>query len=344
MRGVFLPGHRRVVVRDDLPAPVPGPGQLLVRVRASTICGSDIRAIYVEHKGVGAEAYQGVVAGHEPCGEVAAVGPGCAGWAVGERVVVYHIAGCGRCGECRTGYQIGCTAPERAAYGWQRDGGHAEFLLAEQASCVRLPDSLSYLDGACVACGFGTAYEGLRRAGVSGRDGVLVTGLGPVGLAVGMLARALGAAPVIGTDFVPERRALALGVGAVDHVLEPGNGLPATVRELCPPGVSVAVDASGSPPGRLAALECLARWGRCVFLGEGGELTVDVSRQLIHRQVTVYGSWVTSIGHMAELLELLARWDLHPEKTVTHRFPLDQAAQAYRVAEGRGAGKVAILP
>jgi D-arabinose 1-dehydrogenase-like Zn-dependent alcohol dehydrogenase len=74
---------------------------------------------------------------------------------------------------------------DRAAYGWQRDGGHAEYLLAEESTCIQLPDELSYLDGACVACGFSTAYEALRRAGVSGADAVLVTGMGPVGLAAG---------------------------------------------------------------------------------------------------------------------------------------------------------------
>ena len=91
--------------------PEPGPGQVLLRMRGSSICGSDIRAIYREHLGHGAEAYQGVVAGHEPCGEVVATGPGVARIGVGDRVVVYHIVGCGQCDECRHGYEIGCTSP-----------------------------------------------------------------------------------------------------------------------------------------------------------------------------------------------------------------------------------------
>ena len=110
-------------------------------MKASSICGSDIRAIYREHLGRGPEAYQGVVAGHEPSGEVVAVGPGCHRLTPGDRVVVYHIAGCGMCEECRRGYLIGCTDPSRAAYGWQRDGGHAEYLLAEERTCLLLPRS-----------------------------------------------------------------------------------------------------------------------------------------------------------------------------------------------------------
>ena len=139
-------------------------------MKASSICGSDIRAIYREHLGSGPEAYRGVIAGHEPCGQVVAVGPGSRRLSVGDRVVVYHIAGCGVCEECRHGYMIGCTSPFRAAHGWQRDGGHAEFLLADEATCILLPDELSYVDGALVSCGFGTAYEGLLRLRLSYAD------------------------------------------------------------------------------------------------------------------------------------------------------------------------------
>ncbi len=147
MNGVRLPGGSRVEhVTQDVPTP--GRGQALVRMRASSICGSDIRAIYREHLGHGAEAYQDVLAGHEPCGEVVAVGEGVDRITVGDRVVVYHIVGCGQCDECRIGYEIGCLAPSRQAYGWQRDGGHADFLLAEERSLLVLPDSLDFVDGA----------------------------------------------------------------------------------------------------------------------------------------------------------------------------------------------------
>src|SRR4051795_549218 len=131
MNGVVLPGDSTVrPVKVDVPKP--GHGQVLLQMKASSICGSDIRAIYREHLGTGPEAYQDVVAGHEPCGQVVAVGPDVARIAVGDRVVVYHISGCGQWDEGRRGYQVSCTSPRRQAYGWQRDGGHAEALLAEE--------------------------------------------------------------------------------------------------------------------------------------------------------------------------------------------------------------------
>ncbi len=192
MQGVLLPGQRRVEFKE-FDVPEPGHGQVLVKMKASSICGSDIRAIYREHLGHGPEGYQGVIAGHEPCGQIVKVGPGCKRFKAGDRVILYHISGCGVCNDCREGYMISCTSEHRAAYGWQRDGGHADYLLAEENTCVALPDELSYVDGALVACGFGTVYEALNRVGVSGEDRVLITGMGPVGMAAGLIAKKMGA-------------------------------------------------------------------------------------------------------------------------------------------------------
>ena len=185
--------------------------------------------------------------------------------------MVYHISGCGVCEQCRRGYLIGCTDPSRAAYGWQRDGGHAEYLLAEENTCLLMPDSLSYVDGALVSCGFGTAYEALLRLDVSGRDTLLVTGLGPVGLAAAMLARAMGAGPVVGTDVSPERRGLALSLGLVDeaHAADDEDA----VRGAVPGGYSATLDASGHPAARHLALSAPRRgagarsWARAATSG-----------------------------------------------------------------------------
>lgn len=338
MHAAFLPGNREVDLRE-VDDPQPGFGQVVVAMRASTICGSDLRAIYREHLGEGPEAYQGVAGGHEPAGRVLAVGDGVERIAVGDRVVVYHISGCGQCDDCRRGYQISCTSPRRAAYGWQRDGGHADLLLAEERDLLVLPEELTFLDGACVACGFGTAYEALCRLEVSGRDRLLVVGLGPVGLAAGLLAKQLGAHLVVGTDPSPERRALALELGAVDHAV---GGSDEELGELLGDGAETAVDCSGNGRGQLTALRHTRRWGRAALVGEGGQLAVDVSEVIIHRQLTIHGSWVSSTVRMAELLRNLARWGLHPEKVVTHTFPLAQGAEAYRVADSGVGGKVGI--
>ena len=341
MPGVVLPGERRLEIRD-FPIPRPGAGQVLVRMQASTICGSDLRAIYrPAEQGSGPEAYRGVIAGHEPAGVVEQVGPGVARFSVGDRVALYHIAGCGLCRDCRRGWMISCTSPARAAYGWQRDGGHAPYLLAEERTLVALPDQLSFLDGALVACGLGTAWAACRRAEISGADRVLVTGLGPVGIGAAMLAQALGAR-VVGLDPSAERTDLARGLG-ID--VAPVDRDPAAALGDASGGIGfeVALECSGSPDARRLALEVARPWGRVVFVGEGGSLTFDVSPLVIHPQLTIHGSWVCSIGQMEELVELLVRWDLKPDRMVTHRFQVTEADEAYRLADSGAAGKIALV-
>ena len=344
MTGAFLPGNSTVELRE-VDVPEPGHGEVLIRTKSSTICGSDIRAIYHEHVGKGPEGYQGVVAGHEPCGQIERVGPGCRRFAEGDRVIVYHISGCGVCNDCRRGYMISCTSEQyRRAYGWQRDGGMAPYILAEEKDLVLLPDELSFTDGAQVACGFGTVYEGLEKIGISGNDAVLVVGLGPVGLAALMLSRALGATTLIGTDTVPERLELAKQLGLADHVVPAGPDTVARVQELTGgSGVERAVDCSGADQGRQTAIRATRKWGRIVFIGEGGTVTFNPSPDIIHDQKTIYGSWVTNIWRMEELVERLVRWGIHPEDLVTHRFPLERANDAYELMAGGKCGKVAVV-
>ncbi len=343
MRGAVLPGDSTVAFKE-YPVPEPGHGQVLLKMKASSICGSDIRAIYREHLGHGPEAYQGVIAGHEPCGQIVAVGPGCKRFQAGDRVILYHISGCGVCNDCRRGYMISCTSEERAAYGWQRDGGHADYCLAEENTCVALPEPLSYEDGALIACGFGTVYEALNRMGVSGEDRVLITGIGPVGMAAGMVAKGMGASRVIGVDISQQRLDFSLEAETIDHAVVAGDGALSTIKELTNgEGCEVSIDCSGSPAGRLLALQGTRRWGRSAMVGEGNTVEFDVSQTIIHNQITVYGSWVTSLGHMEALVEKLVEWDMRPDRIVSHRFSLDEAAEAYRVADAGQSGKVVIV-
>jgi len=344
MTGAILPGNSTTELHQ-FEIPKPGPGEVLVKMKASTICGSDIRAIYHEHKGKGPEGYQpGMVAGHEPCGQIVKVGSGMRRFKEGDRVVVYHISGCGMCDDCRRGYMISCSSEKyRKAYGWQRNGGMAEYCLADEKDLCTLPDELSYVDGAQVACGFGTVYEGLEKIGISGNDAVLITGLGPVGLAAAMLCKALGANNIIGTDVSEERMKIATDKGLCDHVFRAGPDNVQQVLEVTGgKGVERAVDCSGSNHARLAAIQATRKWGKIVFIGEGGTCEFEPSRDIIHDQKTIYGSWVTNIWRMEELIERIVRWGIHPEDLVTHRFSLDQVDDAYSLMASGKCGKVAV--
>jgi threonine dehydrogenase-like Zn-dependent dehydrogenase len=261
-------------------------------------------------------------------------------------VIVYHISGCGVCNDCRRGYMISCTnTTYRRAYGWQRDGGMAEFMIAEEKDLIALPDVLTYADGAQVACGFGTVYEGLEKIGISGNHDVLITGLGPVGLAAGALCRKLGANRIIGIDVVKERMDLALKLGLCDTVLTSSEDNVDQVRALTNGlGVERAVDCSANAQARATAIRATRKWGKMVMIGEGGTVAFNPSPDIIHDQKTIYGSWVTSTWLMEELVERLVRWNLHPEEIITHRFSLDKAAEAYALMASGHCGKVAVCP
>jgi threonine dehydrogenase-like Zn-dependent dehydrogenase len=137
---------------------------------------------------------------------------------------------------------------------------------------------------------------------------------------------------------VPERRAFATSLGI--DVAEPD--VDALRARAGGHGFEAAIECSGSPDARVLALATARPWGRVAFVGEGNDVTFAVSPLVIHPQLTIVGSWVCSIGQMEELVELLVRWRLHPEVMVSDRFALEDAAEAYRLADSGRAGKVAI--
>jgi threonine dehydrogenase-like Zn-dependent dehydrogenase len=137
---------------------------------------------------------------------------------------------------------------------------------------------------------------------------------------------------------------MARDTGLVDHAVAADESAGAAIAELTGGrGCEASIDCSGSGAARVMALENTRTWGRCAFVGEGGQITFAVSELLIHKQISLYGSWVTSLRHMEDLLEHLVRWQLHPEAIVTHRYPLDKADEAYRVADRGAGGKVCIV-
>ena len=344
MTGATLPGDSTTMLKE-FQVPEPGHGEVLIKVKSSTICGSDIRCIYHKHLGKGPEGYQpGMVAGHEPCGQIVEVGPGCRRFQNSDRVIVYHISGCGVCNDCRRGYMISCTSEFRRAYGWQRNGGMAEYMLAEEKDLVLLPNELTYSDGAQVACGFGTVYEGLEKIGISGNDAVLVTGLGPVGLATAMLCKSMGANKIIGVEVIDERIQIAKDTKLFDHVLKAGPNNIEEIRALTGGhGVEKSVECSANDKARRLSIQAARKWGKIVFIGEGGTCSFEPSPDIIHDQKTIYGSWVTNIWRMEELVERIVRWGIHPEDLITHRFPLEKVDEAYSLMASGKCGKVAVV-
>ena len=207
-----------------------------------------------------------------------------------------------------------------------------------------MPDELTYCDSAQVVCGFGTTYEALEMIGVSGNDAVLVVGLGPVGLATAMLAKAMGAQSVIGAEYSDERIEIAKGLGLFDHVIKSDDtALENVLAVTGGRGVEKAVDCSANDKGRQLEIRATRSYGKIAFVGEGNTCTFDPSPDIIHGQKTIYGRWVTSLWKMEELVEKIVRWGIPPDKLRTHRFPLEKAGEAYALMASGKCGKVAVV-
>jgi threonine dehydrogenase-like Zn-dependent dehydrogenase len=348
MRGVVFTGDRQLEIRE-YPDPSPGPGEVVLAIKASGMCGSDLK-FYRPPPGEAQRALglgdlaAPIIAGHEPCGVVAAVGPGVAEAEarVGMRVMDHHYCGCGVCRHCKVGWSQLCGAGF-VVYGVTADGAHADYMKVPARTLVPLPDELSFATGAAISCGTGTAYNALRRINTSGRDTLAVFGQGPVGLSAVQLGSAMGAR-VIALDIGPERRALASEMGA-DIALDPAADDPvAALKELTHgEGVDLALDCSGAEAARSAAVRATRTWGTVCFVGEGGTVTLDVSRDMIRKQLTVIGSWTFSSVIQGECARFIADRGIDVERLFTHRWTLDQAAEAYRSFDTQTTGKGVFL-
>ena len=335
MRGAVILGQGECDV-VTFPDPDPGPGEVRVKMVASGICGSDLHIYHIDRERAEKRGQQ--IPGHEPCGVVDRVGRDVTKVREGDRVTVYHYLGCGRCDDCASGRLMWCR--ERRAYGGTQDGSHADFVIADERNCVPLPDSLSFIDGAFIACPGGTAYSAMRKLDVRAGDSVAIFGLGPVGLSGVAMAKAMGVR-VIGVDIVEERVQLAVQMGA-DAAVNAGEEDPVQAIQAFTggAGAGLAFEASGSAGGRENIVACLGYGGKAVFSGAGNSEPVINPGLLIHKQLTLMGSFVLPLWMAWELVDFLEARKLSFEKAVTHRFPIEEAPEAYRVFDGGKTGKV----
>ena len=349
MKGVVFPGDRKVELRD-FPDPTPGPGEVVLEIKASGMCGSDLK-FYRASGGassLGLGKTSGpIIAGHEPCGVVAAVGAGVSERQakIGMRVMQHHYRGCGICEHCSTGWMQLCVEGVAEVYGATGHGAHARYMKCPARTLVPLPEELSFESGAAISCGTGTAWAALHRLGLQGDHTIAIFGQGPVGLSATQLAGALGAR-VIALDVSDERLARAKELGA-DVLINPKNtpDVVAAVKELTHGrGAHLCLEASSSPVARAQAVRCVRTWGKVCYVGEGDTVTLEVSPDLLRRQVTLIGSWTFSTVGQAECARFIADRGIDVDRLFTHRWKLDQAEEAYRLFDAQTAGKGVIHP
>ena len=311
---------------EERPVPEIGTGEALVRMRACGICSGDVMPWYIEKKAP-------LVLGHEPAGEIAALGEGATGFKVGDMVFVHHHAPCMRCAHCKKGDYVMCDTWRSTKI---EPGGLAEYIRVPATNLrndtLVLPEKVGFLGGTLVeplAC----VVKGVRRMGIRRGDKVLVLGLGVMGMLFVILARRYGA-DVIGADMVPYRLQKALELGAADVVDMTGEGARQKIMELTGGKGSDRVVIG---PGNIKAMEqgisCAGPGSTVLFFTPtppDDALIINQNR-LYFDEVTLVQSYSCGPNDTLEALSLLNDGVIPIEKIITHQFPLEQAAEAFRL-------------
>ena len=325
----------------EVPIPEVGRRECLVRVEATSICGTDLH-IYRWDAWAASRLRPPLIVGHEFCGRVAAVGPDVTEVAVGDYVAGEGHLFCGRCYFCHTGQAHICA--HGRIIGVDTDGCFAQYVRMPAANLWKLDDTVPPAIGA-IHDPLGNAVHSVMAAGVSGAS-VAVVGCGPVGLCSIAVAKRAGAAAVYGVDVNPYRLSLAEGLGADAVICSRTDDPVAAVMDLTGGlGAEVVLEMSGHPAGIRAAFEMLRKGGRIVLLGiPPGPVEADLTGWIIFKEARVLGINGRRIFETWHRMADLLRSGLDVSSVVTHRFSLSEFEKAFAVlAEGR-CGKIVLVP
>lgn len=339
MKAVFLPGNKRVEIRA-VEVPKPRQDEVLVQVKASCICRSDL-SLYYGNAVVGGDAAGRCITGHEPAGVIVEVGSAVRQFKKDDRVAIHLAVGCGVCSYCRAGHFHLCR--EWTCLGFTADGGNAEYIAVPERNLLKLPDDMSYVAGAISTDAFGTLCSAARKLGINGLSTVGIWGLGPMGSAGVLAAKALGG-KVIALDPIAERREFALGLGA-DLAIDPTSAT--ACEEIMDfsggKGISAGLDCSGNSAAQSMALDVAAPFAKVAFVGESRETTIKPSDQLIRKQVTLMGSWYFGVAEYEDILRIVETGKIDLERLATHTFSLDEAETAFRLFDERKTEKAVFV-
>lgn len=340
MKAVVFLGEGKLQLME-FPDPTPGPDDVVIRMKASGMCGSDLHHFHEPLR----RPDQLIIEGHEPCGVVEAVGSAVrpSEARVGDRVMVHHYDGCRTCAHCRSGWTQFCETGKIVYGGTNGHGAHAEFMKVPAHTLIKLHDDMSFKAGAAVACGSGTAYAALKRIDVTGDETVAVFGQGPVGLSVTMLAKAMGAR-VIAIDIGDERLAMARAMGA-DVVVNASRDDPVkAIKDASHGGLGAdkAIECSSNPRARVQAVQSTRTWGSTCLIGVNGDMQLSVN-DVILKNRSVVGSLTFSKNLQAACADFVVERKIDVDALFTHSFRLDQAAEAYHLFDQQKIGKGVFL-
>jgi alcohol dehydrogenase len=352
MRAAVFEQKGKISIRE-VPRPSPGPGEALIRVTLTTICGTDVHILRGEYP-----VKNGLVVGHEPVGVVEEVGVGVTGYTPGERVIVGAITPCGQCRACLSGSPSQCDhggSGYEALGGWRFgntiNGCQAEYVLVPnaQANLAKIPDGLS--DEEVLMCPdiMSTGFAGVEQANVKIGDAVVVFAQGPIGLCATAGAKLSGASLIIGVDRIPARLEMARKMGADVVINSAEQDVVTEVRRLTGGGADVAIEALGQQATFESALRCIRPGGTLSSLGVYSshlQVPLDAFAAGLGDHKIVTSLCPGGKERMRRLMSIVASGRVSTRNLLTHSYRLEQIEEAYELFghQRDGVLKVAIRP
>jgi len=331
MKALLLSQYKHLEIAD-LPEPKPGPGEVLVRVAACGICGSDVHG----YDGSSGRRIPPIVMGHEAAGRIAAIGDGVKGFATGDRVTFDSTISCGDCDPCRRGEVNLCD--NRQVFGvscadYRRAGAFAEYVVVPSRIVYRLPQNLSFAEAAMLEA-VSVAIHAVSLAEIPANSTALVLGAGMIGLLVVQVLQVAGCSRIIVADIDSTRLKLAKEVGAT-HVLTADAKLGEHILQISGgAGVDVAMEAVGRNETVSAAIESVRKGGMVVLVGNiSPEVTLPLQK-VVTRQIRLQGS-CASAGEYPRAMELLSAGAIRVKPLITAIAPLDDGPQWFERLHAR---------
>lgn len=340
MLAAKLPCKETIKVVEE-PIPSPDKGEVLIRMKASALCRSDLHryhgvAIFDED-----DEAANITPGHEPCGVVEELGEGVTTVKRGDRVAIYLGLGCGTCPDCLRGDVMLC--PHFGCIGFAVNGAHADYMIVPAANCLPLPEQMDFITGALATDVGGTLYTACKRIGADGTKTVAIIGCGPMGSGGILIAKGFGAT-VIAIDTDGARLELAAELGA-DYTINPlEDDGPARVRALTGgKGADAAIVTAGGNAALNSALDMIRTKGQVALIAESNSAAIDPSNQFVRTLAELKGCWYFNRGDWEEIADFIISRRINLKKISSHTYPISEAAKAFPLFDSGKTQKVVFV-
>jgi len=340
MKALIYTGDRQLELKECI-RPEVLPGRVLVKVSKAAICGTDLHKFCQAKSSI--EKIDGMIpiAGHEPSGWISEIGAGVTDLKIGQRILVAGVFSCGTCHHCKSGFNTACIKSVSGLH-WNNHGCNSEYISVPAANVLELPDSISFDKATMLTCAGGTAMTIVEETGFRGDQKLVILGLGPVGMALLIIAKSMGAL-VAGVEPSAYRRELALRFG-IDFAINPNTKEPVhEIRRWSNGlGCELVAECVGKSKTQLQGIEMAANKGKIAIAGLGNE---EVSSSVFQRIIgsgglQLIGIAATPIKYMIKLIKLTVEKNLPFDQMITHHFTLNHAKEALLLMESGNCGKI----